>query len=41
MMIWLLALLLLSATAYAIYRFYIVSRKNKLQKINRHYTFKI
>ncbi|WP_295007228.1 hypothetical protein [Sulfurimonas sp.] len=41
MMIWLIAFLLLSVAIYVIYRFSVSNKKDKISKIDYHYTFKI
>ncbi|MFA5232796.1 MAG: hypothetical protein WC390_00210 [Sulfurimonas sp.] len=41
MMIWLIILLLISVVVYVVYRFSISNKKDKIQKISHHYTFKI
>jgi hypothetical protein len=41
MMIWLIPLLLVSVAIYVVYRFSISNKKDKVGKIDHHYTFKI
>ena len=40
MLVWLLALLLLTVVIYAVYRFYLLNT-NKNKKREQHFTFKI
>ncbi len=41
MLIWLLVLLLLTVTIYAVFRVYLVNTYKKPKKTEQHFTFKI